>query len=149
MTAETRTANYSISIDARPEQVFAYLVDPALMIRWMGDYAVLDPTPGGTFLVDINGVPVRGNYVEVEPPNRVVVTWGMAGSDTLPAGSTRVEFSLTAVGDTTLVAITHSGIPVAHADQHLVGWTHFGERLALAASGRDPGPDTWAEHQPS
>ena len=63
-----------------------------------GQHAELDPTPGGVFAVDIDGHPVRGEYVEVDPPHRVVVTWGLLGSEQLPAGSSRVEFRLTAVG---------------------------------------------------
>jgi uncharacterized protein YndB with AHSA1/START domain len=140
----TRAVTYSIVIDAAPHEVFPYLVDPALMVRWMGDYAVLEPKPDGTFQVDINGVPVRGRYVSVEPPNRVVVTWGMAGSDTLPPGSSTVEFVLTPDGASTVVVVTHSGLPSAMAEQHYAGWSHFGERLAIAAQGDDPGPDPWA-----
>ena len=78
----------SIRIDASPAEVFPYLVDADLIVRWMGDWAELDATPGGKLVLDINGVPIRGEYVVVEPPHRVVFTWGAAGSGTLPPGST-------------------------------------------------------------
>lgn len=139
-----RAVDYSIRIEATPDQVFPYLTDPTLMVRWMGDYAVLDPVPGGTFLVDINGVPVRGAYVLVDPPRRVVVTWGMAGSAVLPPGASTVEFELTEAGGATVVVVTHRGLPTGQHEQHLSGWTHFGERLAVAAAGGDPGRDPWA-----
>ncbi|MEZ5407768.1 MAG: SRPBCC domain-containing protein [Acidimicrobiales bacterium] len=145
MTLEpTRTVRHTITIEASPAEVFPYLTDPILMTRWMGDYAVLDAVPGGTFLVDINGVPVRGTYLEVQPPHRVVVSWGMAGSTELPPGASTVEFVLTQHGTTTDVAVTHSGLPPEIAAQHHLGWQHFGGRIALAATGRDPGPDPWA-----
>ena len=61
----------------------------------MGQRAELQAIPSGGFAVDINGVPVRGEYLEVDPPHRVVISWGMAGSDDLPPGGSRVEFTLT------------------------------------------------------
>jgi hypothetical protein len=33
------------------------------------------PVPGGAFEIDINGVPVRGHYLEIDPPRRVLVSW--------------------------------------------------------------------------
>jgi uncharacterized protein YndB with AHSA1/START domain len=57
--------------------------------------ALLDPRPGGTFRVEANGRDVViGEYVEVDPPHRVVFTWGFEGADPFVApGSTRVEDS--------------------------------------------------------
>ncbi|MFP3787315.1 SRPBCC family protein, partial [Burkholderia sp. SIMBA_024] len=78
--------------------VFEYLVTAEGMTAWMGQYAELDPTPGGRFAVDIAGHAIRGEYLHVEHPRRVVVSWGVAGSETLPAGSSRVEFTLTPTG---------------------------------------------------
>src|SRR6266487_2783019 len=80
-----------IDIDASVEEVFRHLTDPTAMIRWMGQHATLDPVAGGTFAVDVNGVPVRGSYLVVDPPRRVVVSWGMAGNPDLPPGSTEVR----------------------------------------------------------
>ena len=48
------------------------------------------------FTLDIEGIPVPGQYLKVETPKGVVVSWGHAGSDTLPPASTEVEFTLTA-----------------------------------------------------
>ncbi len=47
----------SVHIAADPERVFDYFTKPTAILRWMGDYAVLDPHPGGQFTLDINGVP--------------------------------------------------------------------------------------------
>ena len=35
-----------------------------------------DPVEGGTFAVDVCGVAVRGRYLTVEPPHRLVFSWG-------------------------------------------------------------------------
>lgn len=136
----------SIEIDAPPETVFEYLTTPAGMTAWMGQHAELDPRPGGNFAVDISGHPIRGEFLRVEPPTRVVVSWGLAGSTDLPAGASTVEFTLTAIDDGTRVDLVHSALPDAEVDGHVDGWSHFLPRLRLAAAGSDPGPDSW---QPS
>ncbi len=66
----------SIDIEAPPEIVFAHLVTPDGMLAWIGQRVELDPTPGGVFSVDIDGNPIRGEYLEVDPPRVVVVSWG-------------------------------------------------------------------------
>jgi uncharacterized protein YndB with AHSA1/START domain len=134
----------SIRIDAAPAEVFPYLVDSDLIVRWMGDWAELDPAPGGKYVVDINGVPVRGEFVAVEPPHRLVFTWGAAGNDALPPGSTTVEIRLLPDGSGTLLELAHRELPPEQVPQHGIGWTHFLGRLAVAGTGGDPGPDPWA-----
>jgi uncharacterized protein YndB with AHSA1/START domain len=127
--AEPFTA--SVHVEAQPERVFAYFTEPEAMIRWMGDYAVLDATPGGEFTVDIGGVPVRGRYLEVEPPHRLLISWGHAGSELLPPGASTVEVRLVAAAGGTEVRIVHSGLPEPEAAKHAQGWPHFLRRLAV------------------
>lgn len=134
----------SVRIEAEPADVFPYLTDPDLIVRWMGDWAELDPTPGGKFVVDINGVPIRGAYLVVEPPHRVVFSWGAAGSDVLGPGSTTVEISLRPDGEGTLLELAHRDLPADELEKHGVGWGHFLARLTVAGAGGDPGPDPWA-----
>jgi len=134
-----------VDIDASVEEVFRHLTDPAAMIRWMGQHATLEPVPGGTFSIDINGVPVRGRYVEVDPPRRVVVSWGMAGNVDLPPGSTEVEFTLSPTSGGTRLRLVHRNLPDTEVPAHTAGWKHFVDRLLLAAAGHDPGPDRWPD----
>ena len=131
----------SILIDATPEKVFAHFTDPAALVRWMGEYALLDPRPGGEFTVDIGAVPIRGSYVELEPPRRLVLSWRQAGSDRLPPGASTVEITLTTAAGGTRVEIVHHGLPEAERAGFELGWRHYGARLHAAASGADPGPD--------
>ena len=142
MAAEPLSA--SIHVRAEPERVFAYFTEPEAIVRWMGDYAVLDARPGGEFAVDINGVPVRGQYLEVDPPRRLLISWGHAGSERLPPGASTVEVLLTAAGAGTDVRIVHRDLPEPFAAGHARGWRHFLDRLAIAGAGGDPGPDPWA-----
>jgi uncharacterized protein YndB with AHSA1/START domain len=82
-----------------------------------------------------------GSYVELDPPRRVVITWGWEGNAALPPGSTTVEFSLTADGDGTMLLLRHTGLPDAgSAVMHEEGWQLFAGRLAIATQGGDPGP---------
>lgn len=133
----------SIEIDASPTDVFDYLVTDAGMTAWMGQHAVLDPRPGGGFAVDIAGYAIRGRYLEVERPHRVVVSWGMAGSEDLPPGASRVTFTLTPTARGTRVDLVHSDLPEPELEGHADGWTHFLPRLRIVATGGDAGHDDW------
>ena len=131
----------SIDIEAPPEVVFDHLVKPEQMTAWMGQHAVLDPVPGGEFAVDINGYLIRGEYLVVEPPRRVVVSWGMEGAADLPPGHSRVEFTLTPTGQGTRLHLLHTGLPESRAKNHAAGWGNYMGRLQLVATGRDAGRD--------
>jgi uncharacterized protein YndB with AHSA1/START domain len=144
------TSPYRTSIDiaAPPEDVYPYLTEPEAIVTWMGDHAVLDAQPGGIFHLDINGVPVRGRYLELDPPHRLLISWGHAGSDRLPAGTSTVEITLTATAAGTRVTVEHRDLPPEDAADHAIGWPHFLNRLATAARGDDPGPDPFATTAP-
>lgn len=133
-----------VRIDAAPAEVFPYLTDPELMVRWMGDWADLDPVADGRFVVDINGVPIRGHYLEIEPPHRVVFSWGAAGNQHIPPDATTVEITLRSDGDATVLELVHKQLPPDQLPQHGIGWGHFLDRLTVAAAGGDPGRDPWA-----
>jgi uncharacterized protein YndB with AHSA1/START domain len=137
--AEFATA---VDIRATPDVVFAYLVTPAGLTAWMGQRAEVDPRPGGEFAVDIAGSAVRGTYLEVDPPRRVVVSWGMAGTPEFPPGTSRVTFTLTATATGTHLELLHSELPDDRVEGHVDGWEHFLPRL-LAAVGGDAGADDW------
>jgi uncharacterized protein YndB with AHSA1/START domain len=120
----------TVRIAAPPAEVFPYFVDPALMIQWIGEWADLHPEPGGTFALDFSKTPVRGEYVEVDPPHRVVFTWGVAGRDSLPPGSTTVEIVLTADGRDTIVELFHHDLPADASESHREGWITRLDQLA-------------------
>jgi uncharacterized protein YndB with AHSA1/START domain len=141
----TEPLRQEVRIDAPPDVVFPYFTDPARMVDWFGLGALLDPRPGGTFRVNVNGRDsVLGEYVEVEPPRRVVFTWGFEGSGrSTAAGSTRVEVTLEPDGEGTLVVLLHHGLSGPARDHHGQGWAHYLDRLAPVAAGVPPVPDPW------
>ena len=133
-----------LQIDASPETVFEFFTDPAKMVRWKGSGATLDPRPGGIYRVEMNEQAIAlGEYVELDPPHRVVFTWGWEGGfGSLEPGQSTVEITLTPVDGGTLVRLVHTGLPTQEsAAAHGQGWDQYMPRLALAATGGDPGPD--------
>jgi uncharacterized protein YndB with AHSA1/START domain len=140
--AEGTLVTREVRIDASPETVFAFLTDPELMVRWKGSSAVLDPVPGGIYRVDVApGNVAVGEYVEIDPPNRLVITWGWEGDQAVPPGSSLVEIVLVPERGGTLLRLTHSKLPRGAETVQGEGWDHFLPRLAVAAAGGDPGPD--------
>lgn len=124
MTAEIRNDVIVATerIAAPPDVVFPYFTDPALIVAWIGDRAELDAQPGGVFSLGFGEIIARGNYVEVEPPRRIVFTWGIPGNDALPPGGSTVEVVLTPDGEDTVVELTHRGLPPTQIDSHRAGW---------------------------
>jgi uncharacterized protein YndB with AHSA1/START domain len=140
----TETFRTSLYIEAEPEAVFDHFVKPELLVRWMGDYARLDAIRGGVFSVDINGVLIRGEFLVVDRPNHLEISWGQAGNEMMPPGATRLVLRFNEVEGGTMLELEHSGLLPAEAAKHAVGWPHFLARLGIAAAGGNPGPDPWA-----
>jgi uncharacterized protein YndB with AHSA1/START domain len=118
----------TVRIAARPETVWRYWTDPARLSDWWGS-AELDARPGGEYVVAMDAGPtMRGEFVELVPHERIVFTFGwdpMEGGPQVPPGSTRVEVTLTADDGDTILTLRHTGLPVAYAEEHRMGWVHF------------------------
>jgi uncharacterized protein YndB with AHSA1/START domain len=126
----------SIYINAEPSVVFDYFTKAEALARWMGDRAILDPRPGGQFIVFFEARAVEGRYVELDAPTRLVISWGRAGSRELAPESSTLEVTLRREGTGTRVDIVHSGLPESEAPRHALGWRHYLSRLARVAAGR-------------
>jgi uncharacterized protein YndB with AHSA1/START domain len=169
MPRETSVVEHEVRIAARPETVFAYFTDPARMVRWMGAEATLDPRPGGicriafqptqpvvdamsAILLPEDSGPLElksphvmiGEFVEVDPHHRIILTWGWEQEVlAVPPQSTVVEVSFIRDGEDTIVRVAHRQLPAEAAAVHRAGWEHHLPRLAIVASGGDPGHDPW------
>jgi uncharacterized protein YndB with AHSA1/START domain len=152
VTEETAVVR-ELTIAARPETVWEFLVDPDKATRWMGIEATLEPQPGGVYRVTVlPGNVASGSFLEVDPPRRLVFTWGWEpggfdgpGAAAKP-GSTTIEIELEPQGDGTHLRFTHRDLPNAEATaSHAHGWEHYLERLVAASTGRDPGRDPWLD----
>jgi uncharacterized protein YndB with AHSA1/START domain len=108
-------------IGARPETVFSYFTDPEKFLRWQGQDAEIDPHPGGTFRVSVSGHSaraVRGEFLEVVAPRRLVFTWGWEGIACRDHGlaallgkPSTVEILLESRGAGTLLRLRQTGSP--------------------------------------
>lgn len=133
-------------IAAPPSVVYGYLTESHKWARWQGETATIEPKRGGVFAFSMaNGMKARGQFSELVPDRRVVFTWGWIDHPEVPPGSTTVEIDLIGDGDGTLLTLTHRGLPLDEVASHTAGWNHYLPRLAVVASGGDPGPD----HGPS
>ena len=138
--------NAEIFIAAPPERVFQAITDVDQMPRWWGfstshrlTECTADLRPGGKWSSvgirpDGSRFRVEGEYLEVDPPHRLVYTWVATWSGDL---KTTVRWELVAqpmhglqfrvghqMGTGTLVKIHHSGFAgqVKAADEHRQGW---------------------------
>ena len=138
-------------IDAAPETVFSFFTDAERYRRWQGVDAELDPRPGGLFrirMTDRGAAVARGTYLVLEPPHRLVFTWGWEPSADLPdvmrelpPGGSTVEVTFVPDGGGTLLRLRHSGLMTPDSQRfHAWGWGVTLDRLVLAGTGRDPGP---------
>ena len=133
-------------IAAPPATVFAFLTDPEKILGWMGAEATTEPQPGGLYLVKGVGGDraraARGAFREVVPVHRLAYSFGWEGDEAMPPGSSLVEIDLIERDGGTLLRLTHSGLPDdKHQESHGRGWTHYLGRLAIAATGGNPGVD--------
>jgi uncharacterized protein YndB with AHSA1/START domain len=72
-----------------------------------------------------------GEYKELDPPYRVLMTWGWQDNDAVPPGSRVVEITLTPDGNGTLLRLRHTGLPtLPESRSHEGGWILYTGKLA-------------------
>ena len=135
---------HALLLPVAPEEAFEMFVDPARLVRWIGLSADLDPRPGGRFRFEVTpGRYCEGEYVAVERPHRLVLTWGWTDARMgVPPGSSRVEITLTPTDHAaTLLRLVHTGLGTGDARMlHDDGWIRFLDRLRATAGESAPAP---------
>jgi uncharacterized protein YndB with AHSA1/START domain len=139
-TSETTTIEQTVRIAAPPETVWKFWTEPQRLAEWWATDAEVVAEPGGLFRVVMGPGPVmRGTFLELDPPRRLVFTFGWEGdppAGPLPPGSTRVEVTLTPEEGGTLLVLRHFDMPVHQAPDHRHGWSYLvGDRLTAAITG--------------
>ena len=128
---------YELRIDAPPDVVWRYWVEPERMVRWMGAIATLEPRPGGAFRIDYGqGDAIAGEYLEVDEPRRLTVRWAWESTDAVEAAPSRIEVELDAIdgGRATMLRLRHLGLTAPSRVSHDEGWRYFLPRLVDAVS---------------
>ena len=124
MSAFPHRLDRTVDIGAPVDIVFAYFTDSALWAAWWGPGSEIDAVVGGRMRIrHNNGVEVAGEVVEVDPPTRIVFTYGYATSDQQPKiGGSRVTVALEPRGTSTRLTLTHAFADVAHRGAFVQGW---------------------------
>jgi uncharacterized protein YndB with AHSA1/START domain len=130
--------DYDIRIDAPADIVFEMFTVAERLTEWVAAEAEVDPRPGGAFRwVYENGDVVRGRFVELQPPSRLVLAygWEVPIERGIPPASTIVEIRLEEEAGSTLLSLVHRGLPPEQIDSHRYGWEYFLGRLADRLAG--------------
>jgi len=120
------------NLAAPPERVWQAFTDPAALDTWFWPHldgsADVDLRIGGGYRIvgPKAGIEVAGEYLEINPPKRLVFTWRWSGE---PVESL-VTLELTATADGTVLSIVHDRFADATSrDAHEQGWNDCLDRL--------------------
>ena len=124
-------------LTATPRDVFEAWTDPRLLQQWLcpgpgvvGE-ATCDPVVGGTYrlvmVFDQGAHEVTGEYLEVDPPHRLVFTWL---TDRTAGQHTQVTVTIRPDGDLSELTITHERLPSdRYRDSANQAWADVLDRL--------------------
>jgi uncharacterized protein YndB with AHSA1/START domain len=117
-----------------PQVVFDAFVDSDRLASWWWPHLPdatydLDATVGGRYRITsaIAGIGVNGQYVALEPPQRIELTW--VWEDRQPVEE-RVEVRLSGIPDGTEVTVRHEVADESSLEGLRQGWTDCLARLA-------------------
>jgi uncharacterized protein YndB with AHSA1/START domain len=139
--SEETTLRIERIIDARPAEVFHAWTTPSAMEQWYRDgddfvarVVELELRPGGKYRIEfgpVGQVPYveYGEYLEIDPPHRLVWTETLEGVDA-PWSGTRVTLELRDDNGKTRLNLTHEGFATrSHRDVAAGGWPGFLDRI--------------------
>ena len=122
----------TVAINAPREAVFRFFTDTPRWAAWWGVGSTIDARPGGPLLIiHPGGVEVRGEVVDVAPPERIVFTYGYTSGRPIPPGGSRVTIRLEAEGRGTRLRLLHEFADTEARDHHAQGWRY---QLSLFAN---------------
>ena len=143
---EPQTLTMQRRLAAAPERVFTALTDPADLARWFGPGDVtlrgvhVDLRSGGHYGLEMHypdgtRYTLSGQYLEVEPPRRLVMTWIWGEGD--HAGvETLVTIELAPSGAGTELSLTHENLlGVEGREAHEHGWGGSFDKLEQLVAG--------------
>lgn len=144
-TAAVPSLHIRRTIRAPRQRVFDAWTKPEELTRWHApgpltvSLAEIDLRAGGAYRIhmvapDGKEHRVSGSYLELDPPKKVVYTWGWDGDHPVKESVVSVEFHDR--GDVTEVVLTHAGI--THDQEranHEHGWTAIMDKFEAEFAG--------------
>ena len=127
-------------IAARPSVVFDALTTPEGIASWWGPddgpvlFAQSDARVGGRYrvrfrMLDGTEHESSGEYLEVEKPRRLVMSWRWVEGGGGP-GESRLEFHLRPIGEGTELTLVHAQLPTDESARgHEQGWSGALDKL--------------------
>jgi uncharacterized protein YndB with AHSA1/START domain len=109
-------------LPAPPEAVFRAWLDGAIVAEFTGSPAHGDDLPGSPFTA-WDGY-ISGKNLEIVPPQRILQDWR---TTEFPEGApaSRLEITLEAHPEGTLLRLAHSEIPEGQGEDYRTGWEDF------------------------
>jgi len=150
MNVQSEQLRLERTFAAPREEVFRAWTQPEVLRRWWaaapdweGTRAEVDVRVGGRYRLSMRDPQsgdehtVGGEYVEIDPPARLVYTWTWEGGDAdSPSAGSMVTVEFLEDGERTTVVLTHDGIADERSrDQHAQGWTGCLDNLGTRVFG--------------
>jgi uncharacterized protein YndB with AHSA1/START domain len=152
LAMEGTTLRLTRSFPVKPAEVFRAWTEPEQFRRWFGPpggstpSAEMDVRVGGEYRIEMKPpvgrtMYVVGTYLEVEPWERLVFTFGWERMPLVKPEPTRVTVELRDLGDSTELVLTHEQLRNRRLRAwHNFGWTnnlgHLARLLGAGESGR-------------
>jgi uncharacterized protein YndB with AHSA1/START domain len=133
-------------IPAPPERLFAYWTEPDLLVKWFGPEGFdiprhrLDVRPGGRWSTTMRAPDgklrtVSGVYNTIDPPRRLVFTWGWDDDNGVRGHETEVTVTFEPTpGGTRLKLVQQVFQSREVRDLHNGGWAGSFNKLQRAAA---------------
>ena len=142
--AEIPSLEVRKSIKAPRARVYAAWTTPEELRRWHApgplhaSLVEMDVRVGGAYRIHMTSPDgtdhkVSGVYLEVDPPQKIVYTWGWDGDHVVKDSVVTLEFI--EKGDATEVVLTHAIADDKERTSHTSGWTSILDKLEATYSG--------------
>ncbi len=123
---EGAMAVFEIYIKTTPERLWEAITDPELRAKYsFGVETHSDWAPGSSYEASVPGVVeiAAGENLEVDPPRRLVQSFNALWSDEVrAAGTSRVTWEITPVGDSCQLTVTHDQLAEDANPELYGGW---------------------------
>lgn len=121
----TETLDRDVTIRAPRDTVFKYFTDTPRWAAWWGAGSKIDARVDGDLLIVYpGGAQVVGKVLELDPPKKIVFSYGYVKGVPIGPGESRVTIQLDAIREGTRVHLHHAFAEAGVRNQHVQGWRY-------------------------